>query len=143
MKKIYFLLGLLLLSACASKAPEIDGFKRQTYLGKDNFFLSGQEKNLKMGEKLRVYFDGNATTGGLFTKRAVLEHPVAAQLAQKDKAESILYLDRPCYFSDDDRCKPITWEEGKYAPEIVDQIVFALWNIAQKYHIPEFELMVD
>ncbi len=140
MKKIYFLFVLLLLSACASKAPDIDGFERKNYHA-DYLTLTGQEKNIKPGEKVRVYIDGNASTRGLFNKETVLENPVAAQLAQKDKTKSILYLDRPCYFSNDNMCKPAIWKEGKYLPEVIDEVVAALYNFADKHKIPEYELV--
>ena len=141
MKKICFLFALLLLvSACASKAPGLDGFERKTYRG-HTLTLTGQEKNIRPGQKVRVYFDGNATTGGWFSKKTVLDNPVAAKLAQKDKSKSILYLDRPCYFSSDDMCSPVIWEEGKYTPEVIDEVVYALLNFADKHKIPEYELV--
>lgn len=140
MKKIYFLFALLLLSACASEAPSINGFERKTYRA-HHLNLTGQEKNIRAGQKVRVYIDGNATTGGWFSKKTVLDNPVAAKLAQKDKSKSILYLDRPCYFSSDEICSPAIWEEGKYTPEVIDEVVYALSNFAEKHKIPEYELV--
>ena len=140
MKKIFVLFTLLILAACAPSEPKIKGFTSQTFLAND-IQLSGQVKEIKAGEKLRVYIDGNATTSGIFKKRASLDHPVAAQLAQKDKYPYILYLNRPCYFFEDERCVPEVWESGRYLPEIVEEMRQALLRLQTKYRIPEFEFV--
>ena len=141
MRKIFIVFVLLFLVGCVSNVPKMSGFTEKTYQGNDEFSLSGMEKNVKIGEKLRVYIDGDAKTGGLFAQKAVLEYPVAAELALKDTSPSILYLNRPCYFSDDEKCQPVVWKEGRYNPEIIDEMVFVLQNFVQKYHIPEIELV--
>ncbi|MGN1091068.1 MAG: alpha/beta fold hydrolase [Alphaproteobacteria bacterium] len=140
MKKIYILFIALFLTGCVSKAPELNGFKQQSYMGKE-LYLTGQEKNIKAGQKLRIYIDGNAETVGLFSKKAALRNSIAAGLAQKDKSKSILYLNRPCYFSEDKKCLPVVWEEGKYMPEVIDEMVYVLSNLAEKYKIPEMEFV--
>ncbi len=140
MKKIFILLTLLFLSACVSGEPKINGFTSQEFIAKD-IKLTGQVKEIKAGHKLRVYIDGNATTKGIFKEKTSLGYPVAAQLAQKDKYPYILYLNRPCYFSKDARCTSLAWEEGKYLPEIIEEMRQALLRIQAKYHIPEFEFI--
>ena len=140
MKKILFVLMLVILSACAGQEPNIKGFSRQKFIAQ-NIELTGQVKEIKAGQKLRVYIDGNAKTTGLFKKKTALPNPVAAQLAQKDKYPYVLYLNRPCYFSDNSVCTPPAWEEGRYLPEIIEEMKVALLRLQQKYKIPEFELV--
>ena len=140
MKKLFVLFTLLILAACAPSEPRIKGFSSETFLAND-IQLSGQVKEIKHGEKLRVYIDGNARTTGFFKKRATLDYPVAAKLAQKDKYPYILYLNRPCYFIEDERCTPEAWESGRYLPEIIEEMRQALLQIKTKYRIPEFEFV--
>lgn len=140
MKKLFILFALLILAGCAPSEPRIKGFKSQTFFA-NKIQLSGQVKEIKPGQKLRVYIDGNARTTGLFKKRPTLDYPVAAELAQKDKYPYILYLNRPCYFMDNKLCTPEVWEAGRYLPEIVEEMTEALMRIQAKYRIPEFELV--
>ena len=140
MKKIFLLFTLLILTACAPSEPKIKGFTSQTFLAND-IELSGQVKEIKPGQKLRVYIDGNARTTGFFKKRPTLDYPIAAELAQKDKYPYILYLNRPCYFIDNEKCSPEVWEAGRYLPEIVEEMRQALLRIQAKYRIPEFEFV--
>ena len=140
MKKIVALFSVLFLVACVSSEPKIKGFTSQTFLAKD-IQLTGQVKEIKPGQKLRVYIDGDATTKGFFKKKATLPYPVAAELAQKDKYPYILYLNRPCYFVDEARCKPEVWENGRFTPEVVEEMRQALLRIQAKYRIPEFEFV--
>ena len=140
MKKVFFILILAFLTACTTSEPKIKGFSKQKFLAQ-NIELTGQVKEIKAGKKLRVYIDGNATTDGIFKKKTALKNPVAAHLAQKDKYPYVLYLNRPCYFSDNSLCTPITWEEGRYLPEIIDEMKAALVRLQQKYKIPEFEFV--
>jgi len=140
LKKWIILFFALSLNGCVSTAPKIDGFQENSYSG-DFLQLTGLEKNIQVGKKLRVYIDGNARTGGLFTQRAVLDYPVAAQLAKKDKSPSVLYLNRPCYFAQNKLCKTELWEEGRYEIGVIDEMLNVLLKIAEKYHISDFELV--
>ena len=140
MKKLFILFALLILVACAPSEPKIKGFTSQTFLA-DKIELSGQVKEIKPGQKLRVYIDGDARTTGFFKKRPTLDYPVAAELAQKDKYPYILYLNRPCYFTENEACTPEAWESGRYLPEIVDEMRMVLLKIQAKYRIPEFEFV--
>ena len=140
MKKILIILLFSVLTACATSEPQIKGFTKQKFIAQ-NIELTGQVKEIKAGQKLRIYIDGNATTTGLFKKKTALKNPVAAQLAQKDKYPYILYLNRPCYFSNNAVCTPIAWKEGRYLPEIIEEMKAALLRLQQKYKISEFELV--
>ena len=62
---------LVILSACATKEPKIKGFSRQTFIAQ-NIELTGQVKDIKAGQKLRVYIDGNAQTAGFLKKQTHL-----------------------------------------------------------------------
>ena len=141
MKKFLVFLALIFLAGCISSEPQIKGFKSKTFIANEGFQLSGQVKEIKAGQKLRVYIDGNAVTKGIFRKRPALPYPVAAELAQKDKYPYILYLNRPCYFIDNDKCSPEVWEIGRYLPEVIDEMSEALVRIQLKYRIPEFEFV--
>ena len=140
MKKFVFLIFTLLIVGCAS-APAPKGFTKQEFPAK-TLKLTGYVKKIKAGEKLRVYIDGNASTVGIFNKSTKLAHPVAAELAQKDPYPYILYLNRPCYFDDKTpQCQPVVWEQGKYVPEVVDEIKSALDRLQNKYTLSELELV--
>ena len=139
-KQLFALFSLLCLTACAGTEPKIKGFTHETFIAND-VALTGQVKEIKAGHKLRVYIDANATTKGIFFKRAALPYPVAAKLAEKDSYPYILYLNRPCYFVRDKACTPQVWENGRYMPEVIEEMRQALLRIQAKYHIPEFEFV--
>ena len=140
MKKILFLFICLFLVSCTSGEPKIKGFKKQSFIANE-IELSGQVKEIKAGKKLRVYIDADAKTKGFFKQKTTLPYPVAAQLAQKDKYPYIIYLNRPCYFSNNPICTPQVWEDGRFLPEVVDEMKSALLRIQAKYQIPEFEFI--
>ena len=129
----------LLLTACASTA-KMEGFTYQPVKTR-NVTLATWRKDVKPFKKLRIYIDGNAHTTGLTTKRPQMYADVAMQLAQKDTFPSIAYLGRPCYFIEQDVCKPIVWEEGKYAPEVVDEMKDVIQSWQKKYNLKEIEFV--
>ena len=140
MKKFLFcFLMAVVLSACTT-TPSMDGFTYQPVKTK-NVTLATWRKDVKPFKKLRIYIDGNAFTTGFTKKRPEMYSNVAMQLALKDDFPSIAYLGRPCYFIDQDVCQPIVWEQGKYAPEVIDEMKMVIQNWQKKYNLAEIEFV--
>lgn len=140
MKKFIYACFISALLASCTTAPNLPGYQKAEIPG-DRIMLATWTKNVKPAQKLRIYIEGNAVTGGLFDKYAKVEHPVAMQLALKDDYPYIIYLGRPCYYVEQKACRPIAWEEGKYMPEIVDEMKAAIERIQKKYRITDIELI--
>lgn len=134
MKKMLFLLGsCLILSACASKPEEPNGFYYTPV--KTNFFtFTSFEKNIKNGQMLRIYIEGNGNPNPKQT--------TALTLAEKDPYQNVIYLARPCQFSDDEVCQHDTiWKDAQFNSEIIQQIQEAVLQLMRKYKAPSIELV--
>ena len=134
MKKILLALGFcLILSACANRPEEPEGFYYMP-VKTDFFTLTSFEKNIKMGEPLRIYIEGN---GNPNPKQAI-----ALALAEKDPYQNVIYLARPCQFSDDDVCDhSIIWEDGQFNAEIVSEMKNATIQLMRRYRAPSVEFV--
>ena len=136
---LLYLISAFLLTACSS-TPKMDGFTYQPIRTK-NITIATWRKNVKPFKKLRIYIDGNAYTTGFITKKPKMYNNVAMQLALKDNSDSIAYLGRPCYFIEQDVCKPVVWEEGKYAPEVIEEMKEVIQTWQKKYNLKEIEFV--
>ncbi len=139
MKNVCIFFVLLLLVACSS-VPSMEGFVYQE-VKIDGLKIATWRKGTKPFEKMRIYIDGNAQTVGIFKKKPKMYADVAKQLALKDKFPSVAYIGRPCYFIEQDICRPIAWEEGKYAPEFIDTIQKIIIAWQKKYKLSQVELV--
>ncbi len=140
MKKILLCLNLVLFLTACTTAPKMEKFTYQPVKTK-NITLATWRKNVKPFQKLRIYIDGNAYTTGFIHKRPKMYADVAMQLALKDSFPSIAYLGRPCYFIEQSVCKPVIWEEGKYAPEIIEEMKDVIQGWQKKYNLKEVEFV--
>lgn len=134
MKKILFAIGFcLILSACAHKPEEPDGFYYAP-VKTDFFTLTAFEKNIKMGQPLRIYIEGNGNPNPKQT--------LALTLAEKDPYPNVIYLARPCQFSDDEVCdNSIIWKEAQFNTEIVNEMKNAVLQLMRKYRAPNVEFV--
>lgn len=72
-------------------------------------------------------------------------NPVALHLATKDKAENLVYLARPCQYSQlqdkNTPCDRAYWTGKRFSPEVLDAYNAALDEIKQRYDIEGFNLI--
>ncbi len=107
----------------------------------DNFYLSSYQKisNLK-NKTLNIYIEGD---GFSWKSRYELSrnptpiNPVALKLALKDQADNIIYLARPCQFSDfkiDINCSNEEfWSRARFSNKVIQSTNQAIEDIKQKY----------
>jgi hypothetical protein len=71
-------------------------------------------------------------------------HPLALQLAAKDKAANVVYMARPCQYTGwngKGACPDLYWSNGRTAPEVIAAYQSALNNIKNTYHVSGFNLI--
>lgn len=135
MKKILLvLMCCTFLSACVNRPTEPDNFY-YTPVKTDFFTLMSFEKNIKIGEPLRIYLEGNGNPNPKKT--------IALTLAEKDPYQNVIYLARPCQFSDDEICSshPLIWKEAQFNTEIVNEMKNAVMQLIRKYKAPSIEFV--
>ncbi len=146
MKKIALIIFSFVITACSitsqQTVPSMKGFKSYQIPANHTMMAVWVKNGMKPSQKVRIYIDGNAKTTGFFgKKRPTVENPIAKELALKDPYPYIIYLGRTCYYIEQSVCKPITWEKGKYMPEIIDEMKLSIERLQKKYRISEIELV--
>ena len=140
MKKLLFLFLFLALTACQTINPssELSLFTHSKIKGKTTN-ISLWSKNIQPQSRVRIYIDGNADKNE--KNEARIQNPIALKLAKKDKYPHIIYMARPCFFSEDTVCSSAVWSEGQYMPEVIDEMKIVLDKLQKKYKLSEVEIV--
>lgn len=136
--KRFLSLMFILLCSCAGM-PSSQQMRYQT-ITTDNLRLAIWVKNPHPDKKLRIYIEGDASSR-IFTKHGVVSNPVAFKLAEKDSYPNTVYLSRPCYYIDQEICQEIIWKEGRFMPEIVNEMKMVIERLRKRYRPTEIELI--
>lgn len=119
MKKILFL--LIFLNGCTSfEMPNT--FQYQIF-DEQNFEISVWEKKSLSSDIYHVYIegDGNAFNAhGLPTNNPTPKSAFMRKLAVKDTSANVVYLARPCQFTQGSACAEKYWTTARFAPNVID-----------------------
>lgn len=73
------------------------------------------------------------------------KNPMALKLSALDPAPNVIYLARPCQFTEFDKtnnnCQTRDWTNERFSAEIIDEYMSALDQIKQKYSAEHFHLI--
>jgi len=111
------------------------------------FLLTAHERIHERGRAATVYIEGDGVAW-VGKKRPSLDptprNPVALHLASRDNGPNVIYLARPCQFSQlttEEACDMKYWTSDRFSPEVIQSMNAALDNIKRKYDIPAFNLV--
>lgn len=132
--KISLIIGcFLLLSACGPIRPNPTGWTEKTIETK---YLSFQiwEKDIQAGQPIRIYIEGDGDP--------MPDKPIALTFAEKDTAQNVIYLSRPCQYVWCQECKnPALWQEERFNEEIVDEMARVIRHFERKYQTADIDLI--
>lgn len=143
-----------LLSGCGTtnRQADVDALTKITGLTSENlqtktFVLRALSKTAAPVNILRVYIEGdgfawvNRTTP---SSDPTPRNPVGLKLAAADSSANVLYLARPCQFTDlpmPAACTTPLWTSKRFAPEVVDAMNEALTKFVSRYPGVQLELV--
>jgi len=119
MKKILFF--LILLSGCT--AFEMPDTFRHRIFDEQGFGISVWEKSSLSSDIYHVYIegDGNAFNAhGLPTNNPTPKSAFMRKLAAKDMSANVVYLARPCQFTQGNACTEKYWTTARFASNVVE-----------------------
>lgn len=128
---------LLLATACATPAERLReravkaGFEPRVVRGAgfDHVVFVAPRRG---GGALHVYLDGDGVPweAGQPAADPTPRRPLVLQLMARDASPAV-YVGRPCYHGlvTAPGCRPERWNEGRYAPEIVDSLAAAVTRV--------------
>ena len=134
MKICSLLVAVFLLSSCAI-APKSDKFDEKL-METEYFSIAVWEKNsIQKGQPLRIYFEGDGNPNPY--------HKVAFDLAEADTTSNVIYVARPCQWSDDKICKnkPEIYKASRFHPEIMREMQQLTEYLIRKHAAPAVELI--
>ncbi|MBI1206701.1 MAG: alpha/beta hydrolase [Azospirillum sp.] len=129
------LLASAILAACSTgpdarreEAAQIAAAAGFTQIRIDGgpFVLTGWLRAAAPAERLIVYIEGDGLAWLNKTRLSgdpTPRDPVALELATKDPGRAVLYLGRPCQYTDNDSARGCTakyWSSHRFAPEVID-----------------------
>ena len=135
MQRLVGFVMILLLSGCFAVCPTPKGFERR-YVQTRHFTISIWEKtSIKSGHPLRLYFEGDGNPNPRIQ--------VAKQLAESDKTDNIIYITRPCQWSNDKICdeKPNIYQDQRFHEEIMAEMEELTHYLIRKHKAPSVELI--
>ena len=131
----YSLLLALLLSGCAWMRPDPNGFIDKKIETEYLTFSVWEKEGIENGKPLRIYLEGDGNPNP--------KDKIALYYAEQDPTKNVIYLARPCQWSEDKICKtkPEIYKEQRFHPEIMREIEEVVLYLKSKYKAPEVELI--
>lgn len=132
----YTLLLALLLSGCSWIAPNPSGFISKKIETENLLTFSVWEKEgIESGKHLRIYLEGDGNPNP--------SDRIALYYAEQDETKNVVYIARPCQWSEDKICKtkPDLYKENRFHPEIIREIEEVVLYLKSKYKAPTVELI--
>ncbi|MBQ4472027.1 MAG: hypothetical protein II942_02125 [Alphaproteobacteria bacterium] len=133
--KRFLLAVVMLLAGCVAIEPNMSGFTSKQ-IETSNFSIAVWEKNtIQKGKTLRVYFEGDGSPNPI--------NQIAKELAEKDATPNVIYVARPCQWSNDKICtqKPEIYKESRFHVEIMKEMFELTEYLMLKYRAPDLELI--
>lgn len=135
MRCLVVLLSFLFLTGCALFPPNPSGFKKNLIETKYLTFSVWEKEGIQNGKPLRIYLEGDGNPNPF--------DQIALYYAQQDPSSNIIYVARPCQWSDDKVCKdkPEIYREQRFHPEMIRETQEILLLLINKYQAPYVELV--
>ena len=134
--KYGILLTGLLLSGCAWMTPNPTGFVSKKIETEHLLTFSVWEKEgIEKGKPLRIYIEGDGNPNP--------SNQIALYYAEQDPSQNVIYMGRPCQWSEDKLCKtkPEIYKEQRFHPEIIREIEEVVLYLKGKYRASKIELV--
>lgn len=103
------------------------------------FILASWQRITDPAAPVNIYIEGDGLAWLSRTQPSMNPTPknaVALSLASRDPAPNVVYIARPCQFTDlgaaGNDCRDVYWRGQRFAPEVIQSFVTALNNLATK-----------
>ncbi|MGN0919771.1 MAG: alpha/beta fold hydrolase [Alphaproteobacteria bacterium] len=128
-------LAALVLSGCSWMVPQPSGFVDKKIETEYLTFSVWEKEGIEQGKPLRIYLEGDGNPNP--------SDKVALYYAQKDPFQNVIYMGRPCQWSEDKICKskPEIYGQQRFHPELVREIEEVVLYLKGKYKAPAVELV--
>jgi len=136
MKSFLSAISLLLLTACVIVPPKPEGFIAKEIRTSNNLSISVWEKeNILLDQTLRLYIEGDGDPNP--------SHLVALDFAERDTNPNVIYIARPCQWSNEPLCKqkPNIYGQDRFHTEIMSEMTELITYLMKKYHATDVELI--
>ena len=133
MKKLFAILGCLVLSACAHKNPLSD-MTFQTTMAPPHVIASWY-KIQSVGEPIKVYVEGDGAAFDIHnqpTDNPTPKSEFMRQLAAGDPSPNVAYLGRPCQYLQTNACSEKDWTTGRFSKTVIDSMDTAVLALMKK-----------
>lgn len=138
----------MLITGCAGTHSALDGsYFRTERINAPPFLLTAREHIENQNAEVNLYIEGD---GRAWIRRTHPSHnptpkyPVAYRLALLDPSKNVIYLARPCQYtelSDELACAQKYWTSHRFAPEVIDAMDSAIEDMKQRHQIKGFNLI--
>lgn len=135
MNKIFVLMFCCFLGACAFVPPCPKNFQ-ETQIETEYFTFTVWEKStLQRGGNLRIYIEGDGNPNP--------KEKIALYYAEQDPSDNVVYVTRPCQWSQDKICKvkPQIYKGQRFHPEVLREIQELITYLIRKYQAKSIELI--
>ncbi|MGH1457070.1 MAG: alpha/beta fold hydrolase [Alphaproteobacteria bacterium] len=112
------------------------------------FALRAYERIHDRGGVANIYIEGDGaeyTSPEEWEGNPTPKNPIALHLASKDNAQNVIYIARPCQYtemlSSTETCDKKYWKDSRYSSEVIGAYTNALDEIATRYDIGAFHLI--
>jgi len=145
----------LTVTGCASQWPilkedtakhlALPAFMINRSIPADPFTLTAYERVRQPGSAITIYIEdeGQSKTSTVFSDPTPA-NPVALHIATRDLGPNVIYLARPCQYTDlsnGKSCPKEFWTTKRYAPEVLNGVNAALDDIKARYQATGFNLV--
>jgi hypothetical protein len=104
-----------------------------------HFIIATWATELTPKHTLRIYIEGDSKAN--FFGKPEPKNKVVRHLAQRDKAQNVVYIAQPCQYIQNNNCVLKVWKNGRYAVEMVQAVQSVVEHYAEKYRIEDIELI--
>ena len=135
MKYWVILVGLFLSGCSTFFQPNPVGFKKDLVETEFLTFSVWEKETIQPNKPLRIYIEGDGNPNP--------SEKIALHYAQLDPSDNVIYLARPCQWSDDKVCKqkPEIYKNQRFHPEMMRETLEVLLLTINKYQAPVIELV--
>lgn len=134
--RFFVVLISLFLSACATFfQPNPVGFKKDLVETRFLTFSIWEKQTIQPNKPLRIYLEGDGNPNP--------KNQIALYYATQDPSDNVVYVARPCQWSEDRVCKdkPEIYKNQRFHPEMMRETLEILLQIINKYQAPAVELV--
>lgn len=126
--------AILIMSGCAGMPDTPTGYQSKIIETEHLSFYTMEKEDMKKGNPIRFYIEGDGTPNP--------SAPVALKMAEQDSYPNIVYLTRPCQYSENDLCQnKALYKEARFHKEIVQEMEELSLYFIQKYKAPSVEFV--